>query len=114
MGIFSRKSRPPKDTSSAQFKRYMAERISDKLIKCVLERNDDYTDTIIGKSGFFSVKDGILEIITDGNTVFSGEIDNLTIWELLSLDGVVITGYDRTVDRSRTVMAYYKYYREVK
>lgn len=114
MGLFSRKRRSPKDTSSVEFKRYMAERISDKLIKCVLERHDDYTDTIIGKSGFFAVKDGLLEIITEGNTVFCGEIDTLTIWELLSLDGVVITGYDRTVDRSRTVMAYYKYYREVK
>ena len=55
MGLFSRKRRPPKDTSSVEFKRYMAERISDKLIKCVLERHDDYTDTIIGKSGFFAL-----------------------------------------------------------
>ena len=114
MGLFSRKKRPPKDTSSVEFKRYMAERISDKLIKCVLERNADYTDTVIGKSGFFALKNGILEIISEGNTVFCGEVDNLTIWELLSLDGVVITGYDRTVDKERTVMAYYKYYREVK
>ena len=66
MGLFSRKRRPPKDTSSVEFKRYMADRISDKLIKCVLERNEDYTDTIIGKSGFFAVKDGLLEIITEG------------------------------------------------
>ncbi|MBR6776587.1 MAG: hypothetical protein IKM27_02435 [Clostridia bacterium] len=114
MGLFSRKNKPPKDTSSVEFKRYMANRISDKLIKCVLERNEDYTDTIIGKSGFFVVKDGLLEIITGSDTVLCGEIDTLTIWELLSLDGVVITGYDRTVDRERTVMAYYKYYREVK
>ena len=114
MGLFSRKNKPPKDMSSVEFKRYMANRISDKLIKCVLERNEDYTDTIIGKSGFFVVKDGLLEIITGSDTVFCGEIDTLTIWELLSLDGVVITGYDRTVDRERTVMAYYKYYREVK
>ena len=114
MGLFSKRRKPPKDTSSPEFKRYMAERISDKLIKCVLERNEDYTDTIIGKSGFFAYKDGILEIISEGRTVFCGEVDTLTIWELLSLDGAVITGYDRTVDRTRTVMAYYKYYREVK
>ena len=114
MGLFSRRDKPPRGTDSPEFKAYMARRVSDKLIRCVLERGDDGTDTIIGKSGFFSVKDGLLEIICDGKALFCGEITSLSIWELLSLDGVVIGGYDRTVGRDRTVMAYYKYYRDIK
>ncbi len=114
MGLFSRKSKPPKNTDSVEFKRYMAQKISDKLIKCVLERRDDNSDCVIGKSGFFALKNGVLEIITEGKTVFCGDVDTLTIWEFMSLDGAVITGFDRTVERERTVMAYYKYYREVK
>ena len=45
--------------------------------------------------------------------LFRAEIDNLQIWELLSKDGVVLTGPDiESGGKMRTVVAYYVYYRK--
>ena len=84
-----------------------------ELVDSEIQGVGDYQIKV--KTSYSTISNGTEKAnITGSDTVFCGEIDTLTIWELLSLDGVVITGYDRTVDRERTVMAYYKYYREVK
>lgn len=112
MGIFSnfRKDKPPKNTDSVQFKRWMANKLNEKHLKYVLERigNDE---RIIGREGFISVVGNDLVVIADGKEKFRTPIDEMTAWEFLSLQGVTIKGFDETEGRERTILAYYIYHR---
>ena len=111
MKLFRKKDKPPKDTSSVEFKRYVAAKLNGRSIRYILERSDN-TDRVIGKGGFIAVTDGILSVICGEKTLFSAQVDTLEAWEFLSLEGVTLTGYGLTEGKERTVMAYYKYYRD--
>ena len=100
MKLFRRKDKPPKDTHSVEFKRYVAAKLNGRSIR------------VIGKGGFIAVTDGILSVNCGEKTLFSAQVDTLEAWEFLSLEGVTLTGYDLTEGKERTVMAYYKYYRD--
>lgn len=105
--LFKRK----KDSGSKKDRWEMAERIAKNPIKYVTEKKNDI-DVVIGKSGGFNIRDGELIVFSSANVVFRAEIDNLEMWELLSRDGVVITGYDKDTNTERTVIAHYVYYRK--
>lgn len=111
MKLFAKKDKPPKDTKSVGFKRYMAAKLNGRSIRYVLQREDN-SDRVIGKDGFIAVTDGILSVNCGVKTLFSAQVDTLEAWEFLSLEGVTLTGYDLVEGRERTVMAYYKYYRD--
>ena len=111
MKLFAKKNKPPKDTKSVEFKRYMAAKLNGRSIRYVLQREDN-SDRVIGKDGFIAVTDGILSVNCGVKTLFSAQVDMLEAWEFLSLEGVTLTGYDLVEGRERTVMAYYKYYRD--
>ena len=98
MKLFRRKDKPPKDTHSVEFKRYVAAKLNGRSIRYILERS--------------AVTDGILSVNCGEKTLFSAQVDTLEAWEFLSLEGVTLTGYDLTEGKERTVMAYYKYYRD--
>lgn len=99
------------------FRRKMAEKLDGRVVKYVTERVDGI-ETVIGREGHanivgtgaggekneFAVTCGIDEI-------FRAEIETMRAWELLSLDGAVLTAFDKTVSRVRTVVIYYQYYR---
>ena len=111
--MFGRKKndRPPKDTTSVEFKRWMAAKLNGRGVRYTLERADG-GDRIVGKDGFISVNNGILSIISGENTLFTAAVDALDAWEFMSLDGATLTGYDLSVNRERKILAYYKYYRK--
>lgn len=110
MAIF-KKEKIPKDTNSVEFHRYMAKKINGKTVRYVLERENN-TDRVIGKDGFISLYEENLSVICGEKTLFSAKADNLVAWEFLSLEGVTLTGVDLITGKERTVMAYYKYYRD--
>ncbi|MDL2287495.1 hypothetical protein LJB90_02915 [Eubacteriales bacterium OttesenSCG-928-G02] len=110
MGLFRRKDKPPKDTNSVEFKRFMANRLNGKNLRYILEREND-TSKVIGKDGFISVNEGILSVICGTNTLFRAEVDTLSAWEFLSLEGATLTAVDMITGKERTVMGYYKYHR---
>ncbi len=111
MSLFNfKKEKVPKDTSSVEFKRYMAKKIDGKLVRYVLERDND-VDRIIGKDGFISLYENKLSVICGEKTLFCALADELTAWEFMSLEGVTLTAVDLVSGKERTVMAYYKYYR---
>ena len=111
MKLFRKKDKPPKDTSSVEFKRYVAVKLNGRSIRYILERSDN-TDRVIGKGGFIAVTDGILSVICGEKRLVSAQVDTLGAWEFLSVEGVTVTGYDLTEGKEPTVMAYYKYYRD--
>ena len=108
---FLRRDKPPKNTKSIEYKRWMANRIDGKLIRYVLERGSDGVEVVIGKGGFLSVVDGELSVICGEKTLFLAKVDTLSAWEFMSLEGVTLTGFDIIKGKERTVLAYYKYHR---
>jgi hypothetical protein len=113
MGIsdFFKKLTKSKDPNSKRSRRDMAQMVCGKHIRYVSEKQND-VDVIIGREGGFNIREGDLLVYASSKVVFRAEIDELQIWELLSKDGVVLTGFDKETGRERTVIAYYVYYRK--
>ena len=85
-------------------------RLHGKSIRYVSERLDG-GDIVIGKSGSLTVKDGEILVFASSEIVFRADTDKVTAAELLSGDGVILTGEDKTKDgETRTVVVYYTYY----
>ena len=113
MGIsdFFKKLTKSKDPNSKRSRRDMAQMVCGKHIRYVSEKQNDVA-VIIGREGGFNIREGDLLVYASSKVVFRAEIDELQIWELLSKDGVVLTGFDKETGRERTVIAYYVYYRK--
>lgn len=88
--------------------------LDGKKLRCVSERTDGI-ETIIARQGLFAFRDGYLLIYADGaDPIFKCLPEETEAGELMSLEGIVITAPDyMSGGRSRTVVAYYKYWREV-
>lgn len=90
----------------------MAESIKNQHIRYVTEKRDG-VDEVIGRSGGFNIRDDELLLFASADVLFRAKIEELQIWELLSKDGVVLTGPDlEHGGEVRTVIAYYVYYRK--
>lgn len=114
MGLFKNK-KPPKDTNSVKFKRYMAKKLDGKHLTCVLEREEN-DERVIGREGFICLKGDELLVVAFGkeDTLFRAKIDTLNAWEFMSLNGVVLTAFELEQGRERTVLAYYSYHVNIK
>ena len=96
---------------SLRFKQEMADRMNGRHIKYVTERVDDQ-DIVIGHDGCLAVRNGELIVLSDGVEKFRVLISEMTASELMSLEGIILSGPDIVSDgKERTVIAYYKYYR---
>ena len=74
----------------------------------------DGIEEVVGKSGSIIKKDDELIIYSSQDVLMRVKIEDLHAWELLSLDGVVITAPDiEHGGEERTVIAFYSYWREV-
>lgn len=104
--IFSKKNE-----DDPAFRRKMAEKLDGKYIKYVTERENG-TETVIGREGHSNIVGENEFAVTCGITeIFRTEISEMRAWELLSLEGAVLTAFDKVSGRERTVVIYYKYYR---
>ncbi len=110
MSIFSFFNRKPKEGSIA-FRTQMAEKISGKHIKYVTERIDN-EDIVIGKEGSVCLRDDEIIVYASMDVLFRCPVAELMASELMSHDGVILSGPDgEHGGRQRTVIAYYLYYR---
>ena len=110
MGLFKRLTKS-KNPDSKKFKRDMAYAVCGQHIKYVTEKKDD-VDEVIGRNGGLNIRNDEFIVYASAKVVFRCRIDELQIWELLSRDGVVLTGPD--LERNgevHTVTAFYVYYR---
>ena len=107
MGLFAKKKKP-EDTPD--FRKKKAEQIKDKRIRYITERQDE-SDSVIGKNGGFIVKDGVLSVYSEEKTLFSCTVTELSMSELLSLEGIILEGNDIVSGgKKRKIIAYYVYY----
>ncbi len=110
--FFKKLKKSPKDTDSPQFRLYMCEKLDGMTLKYILERDPEDGDRVIGKGGVLSLYKGEFSVICNGQTLFACNAEDLHAWEFMSLDGAMLTGFDKVQGKERTVMAYYTYYRE--
>ena len=111
MGLFER-FKKKKNPESKQFRREMAMSIDGRHIRYVTERRNE-VDEVIGRNGNINIRNGELLLYASSDVIFRALVDELQIWELLSKEGVVLTGQDLEHGGiERTVIAYYVYYRK--
>lgn len=107
MSLFKKKK--PEDKLS--FKIKMAERMTHNRLRYATEREDG-VETVIGKGGGFNVRDGELIVTTEEGVILRCNIADMSVSELLSMEGVIITAPDlEHGGKTRTIIAYYVYYR---
>ena len=108
---FIKKLSKSKKTDSKNFRIEMANKLNGRHIRYVTEKKDD-VDEIIGREGGLNVRDGEFIVLSSGNIVFRAKVEELQAWELLSLEGAVLTAPDlEHGGEMRTIIVYYKYYR---
>lgn len=106
-----RKIRMSNDPDSKAFRREMAMQVCGQHIKYVTEKRDG-VEEVIGRNGGLNIRNDEFIVYASSKVVFRCKIDDLKIWELLSKDGVVLTGPDLESDGvERTVIAFYVYHR---
>lgn len=101
-----------KDENSPAFRHEFARNINNRHVKYVTERFEGIEE-IVGREGHINILPNGEELaVTCGITeVFRGKIDELSMWTLMSNDGVVLEGYDFVTGRHREITAFYLYYR---
>ena len=103
-----------KNPDSKRYKRDMAKHLDGRALKCVLEKKSDGIEEVIGHDGSIIVKDDELLVYASMDVVLRTKINCLSAWELLSLEGVVITAPDiEHGGEVRSIVAYYKYWRKL-
>ena len=101
-----------KNEGSRAYKLDKAKGFDSKKVKYVTERAES-GETVIGRAGYINVAGGVLSVCCEAKVVFESDAAELFCGELLSLGGVIFTGFDRIAQRERTVVCYYEYYRKV-
>ena len=102
-----------KNITSKRYKNDLANYLDGKSLKCVTERINGIEE-VIGHKGAIIRKEDELLIYASQDVLFRAKVMDLSAWELLSLEGVVITAPDMEKDgEERTVIAYYSYWREL-
>ena len=102
-----------KNINSKRYKNDRANYLNGRHLKCVTERIDGIEE-VIGKSGAIIRKEDELLVYASQDVLLRTKIEYLYAWELLSLDGVVITAIDLEHNNvERTIIAYYSYWREL-
>lgn len=105
MGLFGKKDK------HAPSKKQL-ERFNGKNIIYAVERVDGQ-EIMLGKEGGIIVLDDVIVVMCEAHEVFRCKIKGATIAELLSGNGVEISGFDAYTGEKRYVVAHYSYYRKV-
>ncbi len=102
-----------KNPDSKRYKRDLARHLDGRALKCVTEKVDG-VEQIVGKGGAIALRGDVLSVVSGDDFDVRINVYDLKAWELMSLDGVVITFPDNEREEgSRTVVAYYSYYRKL-
>ena len=102
-----------KNINSKRYNRDLAAYLDGRALKCVTERINGIEE-VVGKAGAIIKKDDELLIYSSQDVLMRTKIEWLYAWELMSLDGVVITAPDiEHGGEERTIIAFYSYWRQL-
>ena len=104
MGLFKRKERDKRPAG--------LDKLDGKLVAYAVRREPS-GEVVIGKNGRICAATDVLELrFSDGSVPFACSVETLEFGELLSKNGVLLTGDDTVTGRRITAVAYYSYYRK--
>ena len=92
--------------------RQMYERIDGQHIAYATMRMPDCSEKVLGKEGSVNLVDGEILVRVGDRYVFRGDLDQVQLGELTSLNGITVKGFDKESGTERSVIAYYVYYRK--
>ena len=102
-----------KNPNSKRYKNDLANYLDGRGLKCVTERVEGIEE-VIGHKGSIIRKDDELIVYASQEIIMRTKVEYLSAWELLSLEGVVITAIDlEHGNAERSIIAYYSYWREL-
>ena len=91
----------------------LANYLDGRNLKCVCEKVEGIEE-VVAKKGSIIRKEDELIVYASQDVVLRADVLELQAWELLSLEGVVITAPDKEHGGvERTIVAYYSYWREL-
>ena len=103
--------RKKKKEGTRAFRREMAKKLDGRAVKYVTERAEDGSESVIGRQGALIVKGDDMIVFSSADVVMRCPIDDMDAAELLSLQGVIISGPDTEHGGDfRSIIAYYTYY----
>lgn len=113
MGIFTklRKKLLARNEDSSAYKLDKAKSFDSMKVKYVTERTPE-GEVVLGKTGYINVIRDNLTVCCEAKVVFECNAAEVISSELLSLGGVIFTGFDNIENKERTVVCYYEYYRK--
>lgn len=87
--------------------RTIAAKLNDSHIKYASVKKDN-DDLIVGRDGHVNIVDeDCFELVFGVKSIFKFKIDDMVIWEFMSLDGATVTGVDLNDGVEKTFMIYY-------
>ncbi len=86
-------------------------RFDGKPLQYAVERVDG-VERILGKNGGIAVLNDVIVVMCEAHEVFRCRIEGSVVAELLSGNGVEISGTDDYSGEKRYVVAHYSYYRK--
>ena len=87
--------------------RTIAAKLNDTHIKYASDKTSG-EELIVGRSGHVNIVDGIyFELVFGVESIFKFTIDEMTIWEFMSLDGATVSGIDVNTGLEKTYILYY-------
>lgn len=86
-------------------------RFDGKPLQYAVERVDG-VERILGKDGGIAILSDVIVVMCEAHEVFRCRIEGATVAELLSGNGVEISGFDDYTGEKRYVVAHYSYYRK--
>lgn len=101
---------PKRWYASAAFRREAARQYDSKRLKYVTERLET-GDKVISKEAYICVKSGWVFVNNETESLFKCADDSVFCGELMSHDGVILTGFDQIQQKERSIICYFKYYR---
>ncbi len=105
MGIFRKKDK-------YQPTKKELEKFNGEAIQYCVERVNGQ-EQVLGKDGGIIVLDDVIVVMCEAHEVFRCRIKGATVAELLSGNGVEISGIDDNTGEKRYTVAHYSYYRKV-
>ncbi len=103
--------RRKKGTQSARERRQVLSRIDKKALRYVTQKEDGDTEIILGKSGAINIIGDEVVVDFEGADSLRFKADAVKVGELMSLEGFVLSGEERTTGRHMNIVGYYKYHR---
>ena len=101
-----------KNAKSMRYKNELASKICSHNMKYVTESKGELGDTVIGRDCLCRVSDGYFTVTDDkGELIFRCKMTDVKLFELMSLDGAVISGPDEVSGKEKEITAHYSYYR---